>query len=426
MISSKPYVTPAEAVQVVQSGNRVFLHTAAATPSKLVQALADRHEELRGVELVSAHTEGPMPFGEPEYADSFSINAFFVGSNIRKYVNQGRASYIPMFLSEIPLFFRSGRMPIDVAMITVSPPDEHGYMSLGISADISVAACEVAKYIVAEVNPEMPRTHGDGVLHVSQIHAWTWNPSALPEYHMHPATPEEVAIGKHIANLVEDGSTLQMGIGTIPDAVLAQLGNHKDLGVHTEMCSDGVIPLVESGVINNRLKKIYPNKIVTGFVFGTKKVYDFVHDNPIVRLMDVSWVNDTRIIRKNPKVVAINSAIEVDMFGQVCADSIGTRQYSGVGGQMDFVRGAGLAEGGKPILALPSVTHKGISRIVPFLKPGASVVTTRAHVHYVVTEYGVAYLYGKNLQQRAKAIIEVAHPDHREALEREAHSVLGI
>ncbi|MEL6535954.1 MAG: acetyl-CoA hydrolase/transferase C-terminal domain-containing protein [Bacteroidota bacterium] len=426
MTQQKPYVSAAEAVQVVKPGNRVFLHTAAGTPSSLVQALAVRHQELSEVELVSAHTEGPMPFDEPPYSSSFHTNTFFVGANVRKSVQNGAASYIPMFLSEIPLHFRSGDMPIDVAMVTVSPPDKHGYVSLGISVDISLAACQVAKYIIAEVNPMMPRTHGDGVLHVSQIHAWAWNSHALPEHKSHPPTPAETAIGKHIANLVEDGSTLQTGIGTIPDAVLAQLGNHKDLGIHTEMFSDGVIPLVESGVINNRKKKIYPNKIVTGFVFGSRKVYDFVDDNPIIRLMDVSWVNDTRVIRKNPKVIAINSAIEVDMFGQVCADSIGTKQYSGVGGQMDFVRGASLAEGGKPILALPSVTTKGISRIVPFLKQGASVVTTRAHVHYVVTEFGVAYLYGKNLQQRAKAIINIAHPDHRESLEKAAHEVLGI
>ncbi|HAA12367.1 MAG TPA: 4-hydroxybutyrate CoA-transferase [Cytophagales bacterium] len=426
MTQVKPYVSPGEAVQVVRSGHRVFLHTAAATPSALVQALADRYQELSDVELVSAHTEGPMPFEEPPFADSFYINTFFVGANVRKYVQNGSASYIPMFLSEIPRHFRSGEMPLDVAMVTVSPPDKHGYVSLGISVDISLAACQTAQYIIAEVNPHMPRTHGDGVLHISQIHAWSWNPNPLPEYKGHAPTEAETAIGKHIANLVEDGSTLQMGIGSIPDAVLAQLGNHKDLGVHTEMFSDGVIPLVQNGVINNKKKRIYPNKIVTGFVFGSQKVYDFVDDNPIIRLMDVSWVNDTRIIRKNPKVVAINSAIEVDMFGQVCADSIGTKQYSGVGGQMDFVRGASLAEGGKPILALPSVTQKGVSRIVPFLKKGASVVTTRAHVHYVVTEYGVAYLYGKNLQQRAKAIIKVAHPDHRENLEKAAHEVLGI
>jgi acyl-CoA hydrolase len=311
-------------------------------------------------------------------------------------------------------------MPLDVAMVQVSPPDRHGYCSLGVSVDVSRAAVQSAKHVIAQVNPQMPRTHGDGLIHFSQFDAMV--ESNVPLYeHGHPALSQvELAIGRHCAGLVEDGATIQMGIGAIPDAVLAALTGHKRLGIHTEMFSDGLIDLVKRGVVTGQDKKNHPGKIVSSFVMGTRKLYDFVDDNPLVVLLDIAYVNDTAVIRRNPKVTAINSAIEIDLTGQVCADSIGTRQYSGVGGQMDFIRGASLSEGGKPVIALPSVTSRGESRITPCLKQGAGVVTTRAHVQYVVTEYGVAYLYGKNLRQRAAALIEIAHPDHRARLEEEA------
>jgi 4-hydroxybutyrate CoA-transferase len=344
----------------------------------------------------------------------------FVGANVRPAVEAGLADYIPVFLSEVPNLFRKGIMPLDVAMVQVSPPDRHGYCSLGVSVDVSRAAVQSAKHVIAQVNPQMPRTHGDGLIHFSQFDAMV--ESNVPLYeHGHPALSQvELAIGRHCAGLVEDGATIQMGIGAIPDAVLAALTGHKRLGIHTEMFSDGLIDLVKRGVVTGQDKKNHPGKIVSSFVMGTRKLYDFVDDNPLVVLLDIAYVNDTAVIRRNPKVTAINSAIEIDLTGQVCADSIGTRQYSGVGGQMDFIRGASLSEGGKPVIALPSVTSRGESRITPCLKQGAGVVTTRAHVQYVVTEYGVAYLYGKNLRQRAAALIEIAHPDHRSRLEEEA------
>jgi acyl-CoA hydrolase len=422
---SLQYKTAEEAVKVIESGNRVFLHSAAATPVGLVEAMAARHSELKDVEIISIHTEGPVPYAKEEFRDSFRINTFFVGKNIRPYVNSGRASYIPMFLSEIPGMFRRNLMPIDVALVTVSPPDKHGFVSLGCSVDVSNAAVDSARFVIAQVNPNMPKTIGDGTVHISRFHAFVKSDDPIYELEAAELSESEKAIGRHVAGLVEDGATLQMGIGAIPNAVLAMLGNHKDLGIHTEMFSDGIIELVEKGIINGVKKKVYPEKIVSGFVIGSRKVYDFIDDNPMVMMLDVGEVNDTKVIRKNPKVTAINSALEIDIFGQVCADSIGPRQYSGVGGQMDFVRGASLSPGGKPIIALPSTTGKGISRIVSTLKPNASVVTTRAHVHYVVTEYGVAYLYGKNLKERAKALIDIAHPEHREELDQMAYTILN-
>lgn len=412
------YTTPEEAVGLIASGHRVFIHTAAGTPNTLLAAMTARHAELKNVELISAHTEGPVPYADDKYIDSFKINCFFVGSNIRKHVQRGRADYIPVFLSEIPLLFRYGRMPLDVAMVTVSTPNEKGFCSLGCSVDISNAAIDTAKYVIAEVNPNMPFVHGNGIIHISNIDRCVEVDTPLPEMQVKEANDIEVRIGKQVASLVEDGATLQMGIGGIPNATLKQLGGHKDLGIHTEMCSDGIVDLVENGVINGSKKRTENGKIVSGFAFGSRKIYDFIHKNPIVNMMDVGYVNDTRTIRKNPKVTAINSAIEVDVFGQVCADSIGARQFSGVGGQMDFVRGASLSPGGKAIIALPSRTSKGIARIVPHLKLGASVVTTRAHVHYIVTEYGIADLYAKNLRQRAKEMVAIAHPDDREAIEQ--------
>ena len=325
-----------------------------------------------------------------------------------------------MFLSEIPALFRKNVLSIDVALIHVSPPDNHGFCSLGVSVDIARAGVDCAKTVIAQVNPRMPRTLGDALVHIDKIDFAVEVNVPLPQVHPPVLTDIDRAIGRHIAELIEDGATLQTGIGSIPNAVLAALHDHKDLGVHTEMFSDGLIDLSEKGVVNGSRKVKHPGKIVAGFVMGTQRLYDFVHDNPQVLMLDIAYVNDSAVIRRNPKVTAINSAIEVDLTGQVCADSIGTRLYSGVGGQMDFIRGASLSEGGKPIIALPSQTSKGESKIVPFLKEGAGVVTTRAHVHYIVTEYGVANLYGRNLKQRAKALIEISHPDHRERLDREA------
>ena len=418
------YKTAEEAVSCIASGNRVFIHTAAAMPKRLVQAMVNRAPELRNVEIVHLHTEGPADYTDEKYAASFITKVFFVAGNTRKAVSEGRVSYIPMFLSEIPALFRKGIMPLDVALVQVSPPDQHGFCSLGISVDVSNAAIDSAKFVVAQVNPNMPRTFGDGTVHISKIHAWIECDDALPEVHIPPATETDMQIGKNVAALVEDGATLQMGIGAIPNATLACLNNHKNLGIHTEMFSDGIIPLVKSGVINGTKKTKFHEKIVSGFAMGTKTLYDFMHDNPMILMLDVGYVNDTTNIRRNQKVTAINSALEVDIFGQVCADTIGSKQYSGVGGQMDFIRGAALSEGGKPIIALPSATSSGISRIVSTLKKGAGITTTRAHVHYIVTEYGSAYLYGKTLLERAKLLISIAHPDHREQLEREAHDIL--
>ncbi|MDX5404883.1 MAG: 4-hydroxybutyrate CoA-transferase, partial [Bacteroidota bacterium] len=309
---------------------------------------------------------------------------------------------------------------LDVALIQVSPPDRHGFCSLGVSVDATKAAIDVAKYVIAQVNPNMPRTHGDGLIHTKEIDAFVDSDDPIYEHHLPEPGEVEKAIGQHVAGLIEDGSCLQMGIGVIPNAVLQNLTNHKDLGIHTEMFSDGILPLVEKGVITNEKKRVHPGKIISGFAFGTRKLYDFMHDNPLVNMLDIAYVNDISTIRKNKRVVAINSAIEVDLTGQVCADSIGTRFYSLVGGQMDYIRGASLSEGGKPIIALPSVTAKGESKIVPILKPGAGVVTTRAHVHYIATEYGVANLYGKSIKDRIRALINIAHPDHREDIERQA------
>jgi acyl-CoA hydrolase len=411
-------MTAAKAVKEIKSGDRVFVHGVSATPVQLIQAMTDRHQELKNVEVIHLHTEGPAPYAAEEYKNSFFVNALFVGANVRKAVNQGRGDYIPVFLSEVPSLFRHGILPIDVALIHVSPPDIHGFCSLGVSVDAAVAATQTAKHVIAQVNPKMPRTHGDGQIHASKIDAFVEVNDDLPEQIVPEPDEAELKIGQFCAELIDDGATLQMGIGAIPNAVLKSLTSHKNLGVHTEMFSDGVIELIENGVINGMNKKIHPGKVVSGFVMGSRKTYDFIDDNPSVAMLDIAYINDTAVIRRNPKVIAINSAVEVDLTGQVCADSIGTYHYSGVGGQMDFIRGASLSPGGKPIIALPSTTRKGISRIVPFLKQGAGVVTTRAHVHYVVTEYGVANLYGKNLGQRAKALVEIAHPDHREELEK--------
>lgn len=419
------WLSAEDAVSVIRSNDLVFIHSVAAAPQRLIKAMTNRASELRHVEVVHLHTEGEAPYAAPELAGSFHVNALFVGANVREAVQAGRADYIPVFLSEVPSLFLKGILPLDVAMIQVSPPDRHGFCSLGISVDVTRAAVQSARIVVAQINPNMPRTHGDGLLHIDTINFAVEVDDPLLENKASVPSDIEMAIGRHCAGLVEDGATLQMGIGAIPDAVLASLTHHKRLGIHTEMFSDGLIPLVEQGVITGEEKKKHPGKIVAGFVMGTKRLYDFVDDNPMVAMLDIGYVNDTAVIRRNPKVTAINSAIEVDLTGQVCADSIGTRQFSGVGGQMDFIRGASLSDGGKPVIALPSRTGRGQARIVPFLQPGGSVVTTRAHVHYIVTEYGVANLYGKNLRQRAAALIAVAHPEDRELLSIEAYKRFG-
>ena len=412
------YVSVEEAVKEIESNNNVFIHSAAATPDYLVKAMVARGKELKNVNVYHIHTEGDCSYAMEEYKDNFKLHAFFNGSNVRKACNNHvGASYIPIFLSDIPHLFYNKRVELDVALVQLTPPDAHGMCSLGPSVDVTISALNTAKKIIAQINPMMPRTFGEQI-HYSKITKAVLKEAPLYQSKIVENTQVELAIGKNIAALIEDGSTLQLGIGAIPNAVLSMLGNHKDLGIHTEMFSDGVIPLYEKGVITGKYKKKHPRKIVSSFVIGTNKVYDFINDNTEVLLLDCSYTNNPTVIATNPKVVAVNSAIEIDLSGQVCSDSIGPRIYSGVGGQMDFIRGAAISNGGKPIIAIPSKTSKGESKIVPFLKPGAGVVTTRAHVHYVVTEYGVAYLHGLTIEERARALINIAAPEHRENLER--------
>jgi acyl-CoA hydrolase len=413
------YTTAAEAVQLVQSHQRVFIHGSAATPTTLLYALADRKKELKNVEIVAITTLGPMPLVEPDCKGSFFMNSLFVSTNIRTAVNTDQGGYVPIFLSEIGHLFRNKILEIDVAIIQVSEPDAHGFCSLGTSVDIAKPAVETAKVIIAQVNKQMPRTHGDGHIHISKFDKAIYVDEPLPEVnYLGKITEKEIQIGNHIASIIEDRSTLQMGIGAIPDAVLNSLHHHKDLGVHTEMFSNGILNLMKSGAVTNAYKKKHPGKVVSAFTAGSAELYREIHDNPEFSFHEAAYVNDTSVIRKNPKVVSINSCVELDLTGQVCADSIGSYHYSGVGGQMDFMRGASLSVGGKPIMALTACTKSGESKIVPFLKPGAGVVTTRAHVQYVVTEFGVVNLYGKNLRQRSYELMRIAHPDHRESLER--------
>jgi acyl-CoA hydrolase len=413
------YVSPKEALAVIQSNQRVYIHGSAHTPTFLLKNLAQEAGRLKNVEIISISVYGDLYIDKPSFKDSFCFNSLFVSASVRNAVKEGYADYVPVFLSEIPELFKQNILPIDVAILQVSPPDIHGYCSLGVSVDVARSAVNTAKVLIAQVNPNAPRTHGDGMVHSSRFHAMVYCEDALHEANFgEKVGATEIKIGEYIAEMIDDRSTLQMGIGAIPDAVLRCLLNHKDLGVHTEMCSDGIIELVEKDVINNKYKNIHPNKTVSSFALGSKKLYDYINDNPAFAFLDVDYVNDPHVIKRNDKMISINSAIEIDITGQACADSIGTYQFSGVGGQMDFMRGAALSNGGKPIIAIPSRTAKGIPRIVPTLKPGAGVVTTRAHMHYVVTEYGVAYLFGKNLRQRAKALINIAHPDDREMLER--------
>ena len=419
-------VSASEAVQVIESGNRVYIHGMAAAPQALINAMTARAGELRDVEIIHMHTEGGAPYAAPEYSSSFRVHALFVGANIREAVAEGRADYIPVFLSQVPSLFLDGTLPLDVALIQVSPPDRHGFCSLGVSVEAARAALVSAKHVIAQVNRYMPRSHGDGLVHVDDLNALCEGHAELPELRSGTPSDVEIRIGELCAELVEDGATLQVGIGGIPNAVLAALYGHRDLGVHSEMFSDGMLELVERGVVTGRHKVIHPGKLVCSFVMGSRALYEFVDDNPQVAMLDVGYVNSPRVICRNPKVTAINSAIEIDLTGQVCADSIGPRIYSGVGGQMDFMRGAAASEGGKSIIALASTTRRGEPRIVNLLKEGAGVVTTRADVHFVVTEYGIANLHGRSLRDRARLMIELAHPSHRDQLRRDAATRFGV
>jgi len=411
-------VTAEQAVKVIKSNDRVYVQAAAAAPTELLIAMTARHEELRNVEVCHLHLEGETPYADPKYKDSFHVNSFFIGKNVRHTLAAGNGSYTPVFLSEVPLLFKRNILPLDVALIQVSIPDRHGYCSLGVSVEATLAAIDNAKHVIALINPQMPRVHGEGIIHLSELDTFVEVNRPIPEFYIPSPSEIEQKIGDFIAELIVDRSTLQMGIGSIPNAVLSRLGNHKDLGLHTEMFSDGVIDLILKDVINGNYKGIGAGRALTTFLAGSKKLYDYVDDNPFVEMRSCDYVNDVANIRQNDNMVAINSAIQVDLSGQVCADSIGTRMFSGVGGQMDFIRGASLSKGGKAIIAMPSTTNKGISRIVPFLNPGAGVVTTRAHVQYIVTEYGVANLYGKTIKQRIAALVNIAHPDHREVIEK--------
>jgi acyl-CoA hydrolase len=406
-----------EAVKLIKSGDRVLIQGGSATPQALIKAMVARAPELRGVEVVHLHTEGECGYTAPELSKSFHTHAFFIGGNIRNMVGL-TVDYIPIFLSDIPSLFRLGYMELDIVLVNVTPPDKHGFCSLGVSVDIVIAAIEMGKKVIAQINPRMPRTFGDALVHLRNFAACVEIVEEIQEMHMAAPSMAEEQIGKNIAGIIDDGATLQMGIGGIPNAVLTYLNNHKNLGIHTEMFSEGIVDLVLNGVINGAKKKVNPYKIVSGFAMGTRRLYDFMDDNPEIEMLDITYVNDTAIIRQNPKVTAINSAIEIDITGQVCADSIGLRMFSGVGGQMDFMRGAALSKGGKPIIAITSTTLKGVSKIVPALKVGAGVVTTRAHARYVVTEFGVANLFGKTLKQRSQALRDIAHPDCREDLDK--------
>lgn len=417
-------VTPEEAVKVIKSNSRVYVHGTASVPQLLTDAMTNRYKELKNVEVCEILVSGETPYANPKYKDSFFVNTVFIGGNVRKSLKSGNVSYIPIFLSECPLLFKHNVLPLDVALIQVSPPDKHGYCSLGVSIIDALAAIENAKHIIALVNDQMPRTHGQGIIHISKIDTIVETSTPLPEFFVPEANEIEDKISDNVAALIEDKSTLQIGIGTVPSAVLQRLKNHKDLGIHTEMFSDGVVDLYESGAITGKYKGIHKEKIITTFLMGSKRLYDFVDDNPLVEMYPSNYTNDSANIKKNPKMVSVNSAIQIDLTGQICADSIGTKMYSGVGGQVDYVRGASLSEGGKAIIALSSTTKKGISRIVPTLNAGAGVVTTRAHARYIVTEYGVADLFGKNLQQRAKELIKIAHPNFQESLEKEYVTIL--
>ncbi len=416
-------VSADEALEEVKSEQRVLIGSGCAVPRELAAALTRRAQVLEGVEIVHLLTMGDMDYMDPQYAGAFRHNAFFLGANARKAVREGRADYMPIFLSEIPALFEKD-LRVDVALISVSPPDEHGFCSYGVSVDIVKPAAERARIVIAEVNEAMPRTLGDSFIHLSKIRHVVENSQALPTLDRTEFTEVHERIGKNVAELVEDGATLQMGIGAIPDAVLFNIGDRRDLGVHTEMFSDGVVDLFNKGVITNEKKTLHRGKIISSFLMGSKDLYDFADNNPLIELRPSHYTNDPFVISKNVKMTAINSAIEVDLTGQVCADSMGSAFYSGIGGQVDFMRGAARSEGGKPIVALPSTAKGGeLSRITPILKPGAGVVTSRGDAHYVATEYGVAYLHGRNVRQRARALIDIAHPKFRDELIKEARGL---
>lgn len=421
------FTTSEQAVKVIKSGDHVHLSSVASAPQCLIKAMCERgrNGELKDVHIHHLHTEGEAPYADPCFEGVFQLDSFFVGGNVRKVTQSGYADYIPVFLSETQKLYRSGVLPCNVAMIQVSPVDKHGYVSLGTSVDATLAAVECADTVIAVVNKYVPRAFGDALIKVSDIDLFVQNDTPLIEGHFTAPNPIESAIGKNCAALIDDGACLQMGIGAIPNAVLAELGGHKNLGVHTEMFADGVLPLVESGVINGANKVTDRGKMVSTFLMGSQAVYDFIDNNPDVLMMDVGYTNDPFVIARNPKFCAINSALQIDLTGQVCADSLGTKFYSGVGGQIDFIYGASRSEGGRSIIAMPSTTNKGVSKIAPVLTEGAGVVTTRAHMHWFVTEYGAVDLYGKSLQERARALIGVAHPDHREALDRAAFERYG-
>lgn len=420
-------VSPQEAVKVIKSNDHIHLSSVASTPQCLVDAMCERgrNKEFKNVFIHHLHTEGEALYSEKEFEGVFQHDAFFVGGNVRKGVQAGYADYIPIMLSETQKLYRKGYLPVDVVMLQVCPPDAHGFVSMGTSVDATLAAIENAKIVIAVVNPQMPRSYGDAMIPMSVIDIFVEDDVALFPALFADPTKEEVMIGKECAALIEDGACLQMGIGAIPNAVLAQLGNHKNLGIHTEMFADGVLPLVESGVINGSNKKLDTGKMVSTFLMGSKKVYDFIDNNPMVKMMDVAYTNDPFIISQQPKMTAINSALQIDLTGQVCADSLGTKFYSGTGGQIDFIYGSSRSERGKAIIAMPSATRKGVSKISNILTPGSGVVTTRNHVHWIVTEYGSINLYGKSLQERARLLISIAHPDHREELDRAAFERYG-
>lgn len=416
-------ISATEAVAGVRSGERVFFGSGAAEPAALISALTARCSELHGVNLLHILTLGDAPYVAPEMAESFRHTAFFIGANVREAVQSGRADFMPIFLSEIPALFTE-RLPLDWALVQVSPPDRHGWCSVGVSADVVVSAVRHARRVVAEINPNMPRTWGNTIIHVDQIHAMIAVDRPLPELQPPPIDDVSLAIGKLVAGLIDDGDCLQLGIGAIPNAVLHELRNHVRLGVHTEMLSDGIVELVESGAIDCSRKNYHPDKAVCSFAMGTRRLYDFVDDNPFTEFYGSEFVNDPWNIARNDRMAAVNSAIQVDLTGQVNSDSLGTKPYSGIGGQVDFIRGAARSRGGKPIIALPSTARGGaISRIVPTLLDGAGVVTSRGDVHFVVTEHGVADLYAKTTRQRARALINIAHPKFRDELEQRAREL---
>ena len=414
------YISATEAVKVVQSGDRVYVHAAAATPTFLVTELAKRADELQDVEFCHIYTTGAAEYANPAYKDSFFVNSFFLGANVRHTIKEGNGSYLPVFFSEMGRVIKT-QLRVDVVLIQISEPDSHGYCSLGTSVENILAAMETARVVIAQVNKHMPRTFGDSIIHISRISHLVEHHQTLDVLDNGNITDEEEKIGGYIAELIEDKSCLQLGIGSIPNAVLNNLKNHKGLGIHTELFSDGIVPLVKSGVITGEHKKLLRGKIVSTLAHGSQMLYDFIDDNPGVEMRDAAFTNDPSKISQNSRMVSINSAIEMDVTGQICADSIGAKVFSGVGGQVDFIYGSSLSKGGKSIIALTSTTAKGANKIVPFLKQGAGVVTTRAHVNYVVTEYGVANLVGKNIKQRVKAIIDIAHPNFQEQIERDYH-----